>query len=319
MKVLVGPNTQRYQEPMPEWQRAYPQVTFAYCAQAADLSVAIADADALFGWLDANAFAAAKKLAWIQSPSTGVDRFVAIPGLVESKVVLTNARGAHAPALADHTFAFILAHTRRLREYIGAQQPARWAAELRLGQLELTGATLGILGFGTVGRAIAKRAQGFDMRVLAVDLDTRNKPPYVSWLKGPDALGELVAESDYLAVTVPYTARTVNMLGARELAQCKPGAYLVVVSRGGIVNEPALVAALSEGRLSGAGLDVFQSEPLPAASPLWHMPNVLITPHSAGGSQYDRKYILEIFGENLGRFVRGQFPLRNEVDKRAGF
>ncbi len=157
------------------------------------------------------------------------------------------------------------------------------------------------------------------MRVVAVDLLPLSKPVTVEALWGPERLHELLAVSDYVVVTVPYTALTDGMIGAAEIAQMKPGALLVGISRGRIIDEDALIAALKSGHLRGAALDVFAQEPLPPDSELWDMPNVLITPHAAGGTQFEADYILDIFRENLDRFLRGELPLRNQVDKRRGF
>jgi phosphoglycerate dehydrogenase-like enzyme len=128
-----------------------------------------------------------------------------------------------------------------------------------------------------------------------------------------------LAESDYVVVLVPYTAQTEKMIGAAQLAKMKPSALLVPMSRGGIVDQDALIAALKNGQIAGAALDVFRPEPLPADSELWTLPNVLIAPHIAGGTQHEGKYVLEIFTENLGRFLRNERPLRNHVNKQAGF
>jgi len=184
---------------------------------------------------------------------------------------------------------------------------------------ELTGSTMGIVGLGNVGRAIAHRAAAFEMRVVAVDVTPGPPPAGVERVAGLDGLGALLAESDYVVVTVPWTRETSGMIGAAEIARMKPGAMLVGISRGGIIDEGALVAALRAGRLAAAALDVTSTEPLPNDSPLWDVPNLLITPHVAGGTQFEASHILEIFAENLGRFIRGESPLRNQVDKARGF
>jgi len=157
------------------------------------------------------------------------------------------------------------------------------------------------------------------MRVVAVDVTPGPPPAGVERVAGLDGLGALLAESDYVVVTVPWTRETSGMIGAAEIARMKPGAMLVGISRGGIIDEGALVAALRAGRLAAAALDVTSTEPLPNDSPLWDVPNLLITPHVAGGTQFEASHILEIFAENLGRFIRGESPLRNQVDKARGF
>ena len=320
MKVLVGRNPMGLEKGIPEIEREYPEVEFVYCPERDELIDAIADADIYLGWITRDVYLAAKKLRWIQSPSSGINYYLAIPELVESDVLLTSARGTHGPCLAESTFAMIFAFTRGIREAVLQQQNGVWAAgSIRSKQMELTCSTLGILGFGATGRALAKRAHAFDMRILAVDMFPANKPDHVEELWGLDRLDDLMRVSDYLVVMVPYTPETEGMIGAEQLALMKPTAMVVVISRGGIVDEAALAQALREKRLAAAALDVFRPEPLPEESELWDTENVLITPHVAGGTQFEGHYILDIFHENLGRLQRGELPLRNQVDKQRGF
>jgi len=320
MKVLIGPNAFGLERCIDELSPQYPDIDFVFCKAPAELKDAIADADVYMGWMNRDIYMAAKKLKWVQSPSSGINYYLAIPEFVASDVLLTSARGTHGACLAEHTFAMIFAFTRHIREYVEHQKNHTWSArELRSKMLELTKSTMGIIGFGAVGRSIAKRAAAFDMNVVAVDMFPQNKPDDVASLEGLDGLDTLLSQSDYVVVTVPYTEQTDNMIGAAEIAKMKPSAMLVGISRGGIINEAALVAALREGRLAAAALDVFDQEPLPAESELWDIENLLITPHVAGGSQYECDYILDIFRENIGRFVRGELPLRNQIDKQRGF
>ncbi len=185
--------------------------------------------------------------------------------------------------------------------------------------LELTDLKMGIIGLGSIGKALAKRAYAFDMHVTAVDMFPNNKPDYVHELWGLDRQNELLAESDIVVVTIPWTAEVQGMIGAEQIALMKPSAMLVGISRGGIIDQKALAAALREKRIACAALDVFEPEPLPADSELWDIENLLIAPHIAGGTQYEGKYLLEIFGENLAKFVAGEFPLRNQINKQLGF
>lgn len=320
MKVLIGPNMFGLERCIKELAPIYPDVEFQVCQARDELQEAIADADVYMGWLNRDIYLAAKNLKWVQSPSSGVNYYLAIPEFVDDDVLLTSARGTHGACLAEHTFAMIFAFTRHIREYVEHQKTHTWSARpLRSKMLELTGTTMGIIGFGAVGRAIAKRADAFDMNVMAVDMFPQNPPDHVASLEGLDGLDDLLAQSDYVVVTVPYTKETDGMIGADEIAKMKPSAMLIGISRGGIIDEDALVAALRGGRLAAAALDVFGTEPLPAESALWDIENLLITPHVAGGTQYECDYILDIFNENLGRFVRGELPLRNQVDKQRGF
>jgi D-2-hydroxyacid dehydrogenase (NADP+) len=320
MKVLIGPNSYGLERCISDLTPTYPDIEFAFCSAQDELKEAIADADVYMGWLNRDIYLAAKKLRWIQSPSSGINYYLAIPELVAGDVLLTSARGTHGACLAEHTFAMIFAFTRHIREFVQHQATHTWALrELRPKMLELTGTTMGIIGFGAVGRAIAKRAAAFDMTIMAVDVFPENQPEYVASLTDLGGLDALLSASDYVVVTVPYTEETDNMIGAAEIAKMKSSAMLIGISRGGIINEAALVSALREGRLAAAALDVFAQEPLPADSELWDIENLLITPHVAGGSQYECDYILDIFTENLGRFVRNELPLRNQIDKQRGF
>lgn len=320
MKVLVGPNFFGLEKVLPELARTYPQLELVHCQDRAKLTSEIADADIYVGWLNRDVFLAAKALKWIQSPSSGINYYLAIPELVESEVLLTSARGTHGACLAEHAFAMILAFTRHIRDFVVHQQSHHWSIrELRREMLELTGSTIGIIGFGVSGRAVARRAQAFGMRILAVDLFPVERPDYVSRLSDLDGLDELLRESDYIVVTVPYTSQTRNMIGPDQLALMKPGAFLIGISRGGVIDEEAMADALRSGRLAGAALDVFAKEPLPEDSELWDLDNLLITPHVGGGTQFETEHILEIFTENLGRFLQDEFPLRNQVDKQRGF
>lgn len=320
MKALIGPNFMGLEKGLPDLQQKFPDVDFVYCAERDGIIDAIADADIYMGWLQAEIFNAAKKLKWIQSPSSGVNYYVAIPELVASDVLLTSARGTHAACLAESTFGMILAFTRGIRASILQQQQHEWAGGgIRSGMVELTNSTLGIVGFGSFGRALAKRAWAFDMRVLAVDLYPSGKPDTVDDLSGLDKLDELLHASDYVVVTVPWTPDTDGMIGAEQIAKMKPGAMLVGMSRGGIIDQDALAAALKEGHLSAAALDVCKPEPLPAESELWDLENLILTPHIAGGTQYEGQHVLNIFEENLGRFLNNELPLRNQVNKEAGF
>lgn len=319
MKVLIGP-TPALADALPELQQEFPQVQFESFLTVSDMGTAIADADAYVGLLSRDLFLAAKRLKWIQSPSTGVDFYFTIPELVTSDVRLTSARGTHTACVAESALAMILAFTRGIREAIFAQQRHEWRFfEIRQKVVELTGSTMGIIGFGAIGRAIAKRAHAFDVRIVAVDVAPGDKPDYVAELWAMDHLEELLRCADYVVVTVPRTPQTLDMIGPAQLAQMKSTAILVGISRGGIINERALAQALREQRIAAAALDVLDPEPPAEDSELWDLPNLLLTPHIAGGTQFEAQHLLAIFRENLHRFLRGEFPLHNEVDKLLGY
>ncbi len=256
----------------------------------------IADADAYVGGLNRDEFLAGKKLQWIQSPSTGVDAFVKIPELRDGNVILTNARGTHGAPLAEHALAMILTFTRGMKVYINAQAQKHWDPTVRAaGLTELTGSTMGIVGFGVVGQAVAERARAFGMRILAVDRYPGLQPAYVESLQPIEGLERLLREADYVVVTLPYTPENDNLIGAAQMAMLKPTAILVGVSRGGVIDEDALLEVLQEKRIAGAALDVVRKEPMPPDNPLWDLDNLLITPHAAGGSQFEAGRIRAIF------------------------
>ena len=184
--------------------------------------------------------------------------------------------------------------------------------------LEIAGWTIGIIGYGQIGQHVARRALGFEMDVLAVDSEPLADPPHGVEVWGLDRLPELMERSDAVVVAAPYSPSSHHMLGTDLLGRMRPTAYLLVVSRGGIVDEPALVDVLRKGKIAGAGLDVFEEEPLPPTSQLWDIPNLLITPHLAGASTQKDRRCVEILRENVLRFQRGE-ELVNLVDKRRGY
>ncbi len=320
MRVLIGVNPMGLEKAIPGLRRKHPDMEFGHCAAPRDLVALIADADVYMGWLSRDEFAAARRLKWIQSPSSGVDHYLTIPELVQGTVLLTSARGTHGACLAESALAMILAFTRGVRACVLAQQQRRWAvAEIRPGLVELTGSTLGIIGFGAVGQALAERARAFGMRIIAVDLFPGERPEHVAELRGVEALAETLRASDYVVVTVPRAPGNRGLIGAAQIALMKPTAMLIGISRGGIIDQAALAQALRDKRIAAAALDVFEPEPLPADSELWALDNLLIMPHIAGGTQVEGQHILDIFSENLERFIAGSLPLRNQVDKVRGF
>lgn len=288
-------------------------------ATPADALAHVADADVYYGRPSDELIAAAPGLKLIQAQSAGVDFLMKMPAVANSPVPLANTRGAHAPSIAEHTFALLLALTRGLPTCSGWQQTKYWGRNdgYRLPR-EIMGSTMGILGYGAIGRAIAQRAVGFGMRVIAVDLHPMMDAPYVDEVWPVDRLHDLLAEADVVAVAAPYTKQTHHMLDAAAFAAMKPSALLVAVSRGGIIDEPALVDALKAGQIAGAGLDVAEVEPLPIEHALWELPNVVLTPHLAGSSTQKERRCAEILRENILRLQRGE-ALINLVDKQAGF
>ena len=263
---------------------------------------------------------AAGKLCWVQSSSAGVERYLALPELRENEgIVLTNMKTVHGPTIADHAFAMLLVLTRDLAYYLDPAQRGTWnrrgsGAET----VALEGRTLLVVGLGGIGSEVARRGKGFGMRVLATRRSDTPPPPYVDRQARADQLLELLPEADVVAVCVPLTEETEGLIGKRELEAFKAGSYLINVGRGKVVDTDALVEALEDGRLAGAGLDVTDPEPLPPDHPLWGMPNVVITPHMSARSDLTRQRWRTIYFENLRRFGAGE-PLLNVVDKEAGY
>jgi len=319
MKVLIVPNFMNLEQGLADLQRDYPEIEFVHCADRDLVASAIADADIFMGWLSKEVFLAAKNLKWVQSPSSGINYYLAIPEFVASDVLLSGASGTHGACVAESAMAMILGVTRGMREGVLAQKEKKWAGQIRKDLVELSKSTMGIVGFGQIGRSLGKRAHAFDMRVLAVDMYPNDPPDWADGLWPLDRLDDLLRESDYVAVTVPHTDETHGMIGAEQIALMKPSAMLVGISRGGIIDQDALTVALKNGKLAQAVLDVFSPEPLPEDSELWEMDNVLIMPHVAGATQFEAQYILEIFRENLDRFLKGDFAFRNLADKQRGF
>lgn len=315
MKVVIAGRAN--EEDVAALRREHPGLDLVQAGRD-NLADAIADAEGVYCLgLTSEQFRAARKLRWVQSQGAGVEWIARCPEIVPTDVVVTNTRGAHAQTIAEHTFAMLLYHTRGLGSLMEAQRERRWGKPGRA-LVGLSGMTMGVIGLGRIGSAIAQRAHGFDMTVRAVDANKVPRPDYVQHVAGLDGLDALLAESDAVAVAIPITAETRGLLGERQIARMKESAYLLVMSRGGIVDERAVATALKEGRLAGAGMDVFENEPLEDESPLWDAPNLVLTPHCSGSSRQTSALAWSIFAQNVGRFVRGE-PLENAVDKQRGY
>jgi phosphoglycerate dehydrogenase-like enzyme len=316
MKMLVTSPFQRDPVRFAEIERQH-GIEIIVPDRGTPMAPLIGDVDAVYGMLTADDFPSAKQLRWVQSPSAGVEWMWRVPGLQDSDVIVTNMRGAHAVTIAEHTFAMLLTHTRALRGFEQLQREHKWGRE-GLELRSLKGRTMGIIGFGNIGRAIARRATGFEMRVLAVDAEPVPAGEGVEEVWSIDRLNDLCREADVLVISAPITPNSRGMVGQQQIRTMKSGSYILQMSRGGIVNEAALVDALEEGHLAGAALDVTETEPLPVGDPLWTSPNLIVTPHSSAGSELTTELVWSILSENVGRFVRGE-PLMNLVDKKRGW
>ena len=305
---------------LPQLQAAAPGVELLLAKDAAEAVRLAPEADAVLGVCTPELLAAGQRIRWIQSYSAGVERCVAIPALRERNVLLTNMQRVAGPVMAEHVLALMLGYARGLNFYIPEQQAARWTRELPPPQrmLALEGKTVLVVGLGGIGVEVAKRASALGMRVTAIRASGREGPPFVSYVGLPDELRKLAAEADFVVNTTPLTPATTGMFDAGFFAAVKPGSFFVNVGRGQSVVQPELIAALKSGRLGGAGLDVTDPEPLPADSPLWKMPNVIITPHVSAQSDVDDDARLAIVAENLRRYVAGERML-SVVDVAKGY
>ena len=275
------------------------------------------DIEVVCGEISRGLFARRKKLAWIQSWGAGVDGLL-YPELVESDVVLCSAKGTVGVHLADHGMALLLALTRGIHTALRKQgwDNIRWP--IRDASWELHGRTMGIVGLGGTGRELARRAKAFGMRVVAVDPEDVEVPPEVESCGGMDRFHALLEQSDVVAICAPLTADTEGLFDRTAFARMRHHALLINVTRGKIVDETALLYALEGKQIGGAGLDVVPQEPLPEDHPLWKMDNVVITPHTAGGSPNRDGRCVALFCENLRRYLDG-LPLMSVIDKHKGY
>ncbi|HET7264038.1 MAG TPA: D-2-hydroxyacid dehydrogenase [bacterium] len=278
-------------------------------AQAADVDIAT-------GWsLPPALLERGRRLKWVHAFNAGVDGFVGLPGIRDRRIVLTRTVGAHV-ALPDHVMALVLAFARRLHVDIRNQIEHKWDRPSGIGE-DVAGKVLGIMGLGQIGKPLATRAAAFGMRVIGTKR-TPEPVPHVDLVLPPDRIGDCLKEADYVVALLPLTPETRGRMGEREFRSMKPAAVFINVSRGPIVQEAALVRALREGWIAGAGLDVFEAEPLPADNPLYDFPQVIITPHVSGITPKFFERIATIFSRNLRRYVTGE-PLANVIDVERGY
>ncbi len=274
----------------------------------------IAGVEVLYGQIDEPALRRADALRWVQHQSTGVDANL-YPAFIDSDVILTSLGGAITSTVAEHAVAVLLALARNLHRQRDLMAARQWQA---VPPTELAGLTLGILGLGRIGQGVARRAAPFEMRILALDPLPVDCPPEVEACWPLERLPEFLGTVDAVVVCCPSTPQTRHLIGTEQLAQMRPGSYLVNISRGDLIDPDALLESLRGGHLAGAGLDVTEPEPLPADSPLWSEPNLLLTPHSAGYSQNVHTRKIRWFADNLRRYLAGE-PLLAVVDKRRGW
>ena len=261
----------------------------------------------------------AHNLRWFQQWGAGADWLLRHPEVADLDFVLTNASGVHPIQITEHIFAMLLAFARRLCRAVRAQERHEWLGYGdQMDVFELHGKTMALVGVGAIGARTAEVATAFGMRVLGERRNPAIGAPGVEAMFGSDQLLDVLPEADFVVITAPLTDETRRMIGEREMRAMKPSAYIVNIGRGGIIDEDALVRALQEGWIAGAGLDVFETEPLLQDSPLWDLENVIVTGHYAGATPHYDERAMAIFLDNLRRYRAGD-PLCNVVDKKLGY
>ncbi|MDA1280466.1 MAG: D-2-hydroxyacid dehydrogenase [Chloroflexi bacterium] len=318
MKVVVGTDHvgTRYAD---ELRDSFPEIEFIVAYDPADHVDVIRDADVFFGWPSGDAFAAAQNLKWIACPGMGIDKIVAYQNIKDSDVPVTNAPGTHVTSMGDHVIGAMVGLTHRFQEAFEDRQKKSWDTQKYASRItEITGATVGIFGLGAIGRAVADRAAAFDTTVFAIDPAPTNVPASVRECWDLDRLDDLCRLSNFLVIAAPVLDTTRNSIDARRIALMPEGSYVIVISRGEIVDEEALCDALESGHLAGAALDATAEEPLAKDSRLWTLPNVILTPHSSALTPELYEMRRQAFRSNLRRFAAGE-PLENVCNKMAGF
>jgi len=313
---------------VPSWfvaklKAEFPQTEVAHLNSYDRAEEHLKDAEILFTIsLRPEQFAMARELRWIHAASTAVHQFL-FPEIVRSEVVITNSREVHGPVVAEHVIALLFALARKIPQAAVLQRNRVWGQTAIWNDgprpREISGATLGLIGVGSIGRDVARKAAGLGMRVIALrEHVEKEKPEGVAEVFAISQLDDFLSQADYVVMAAPLTPATRGLMNARRFAAMKADSYLINVGRGSQVEEMALVDALRKQRIAGAALDVFEHEPLPPESPLWGLDNLLITPHTAGltGKLWQRHY--ELFSENLRRYLARQ-PLLFVVDKEKGY
>jgi phosphoglycerate dehydrogenase-like enzyme len=287
---------------------------------AATLQAAPRDAEVILHWsgprdMVRSAFLASPNLRWLHSRSAGLDSML-FPELVQSPIPVTNGTGVFSQSLGEFALAVILYFAKDIRRLLRNQEACRWE---QYDMEELPGQTVGIVAYGDIGRAVASRVHAMGMRVLALKRHAPSSPdPWIERFYGPHQLHAMLSECDYVVVAAPLTAETRHMIGDDAIAVMKPNAVVINVGRGPVIHQAALVRALAAGKIKGAGLDVFEHEPIPPDDPIFKLPNVLISPHTADHTKDWLNQAMRFFLEQYQRFSNGQ-PLQNIVEKHLGY
>ena len=295
--------------------------TVVFANSSEDFLLEGTDAEVFCGNCSETEFQHLPNVKWMQFATAGMDAFL-YPALRNSDVIVTNGAGLYGPEGAEHAFALLLSLTRGIHHCARNQtHPPADSPAIQCGRswgIEINGWTLGVIGVGGFGINMARIGKGFNMHVIAVDAYRTDKPDTVDELAPMDGLSDLMRRADVVMTACPLTEGTYHLINAENLALMKPTAYLINVTRGGVIDESALIEVLKAGKIAGAGLDVVEVEPLADDSPLRDMDHVAITPHWAGTSQQSPQRFVTFFCENLKRYINGK-PLKNIVDRQLGF
>ncbi len=318
--VIYLPQAANLRPDYKEWfQAAAGDAKITFAADRASLREAAGKADVVFGSCDA-VDAEATQLRWMQRYGVGVERCLANPGIAREGVLLTNTRGLSGPFIAEHAIGMMMMLSHRLNQYYDNQQAQRWdrSAEFTREIRPVAGAHMLVVGLGGIGTKVAEKAAALGMQVKAIRNSRREGPDFVQYVGLSHELPTLAAEADVVVNTLPLTDKTTGIYDKAFFQTMKNTAYFITVGRGKSVVTDHLVAALNNGDIAGAALDVTDPEPLPESHPLWHTPNVLITPHTSGRSGYGSADTVVFVRENLRRYTAGE-PLYNVVDRALGY
>ena len=317
--LMLPPQTATTRAWASRLKTALPEMRIVVAESAADAARAVGEADAAFGTMPDALLRDAQRLRWLQAPQAAPPAGYYTSALIAHPVVVTNFREIYNDHIGAHIMAFVLAFARGFQHYLPRQVRREWRREPNdSGVIHLPDATALIVGVGGIGSEAARLAASFGMHVMGVDARRREAPPGVLKLDGPDALDALLPLADFVILTVPHTPATEGFMNRARFQRMKHTAFFINIGRGMTTRLDDLVAALRAGEIAGAGLDVFEQEPLPADHPLWTMPGVLITPHTAGHGPFLDDRRLEVLLDNCRRFLAGE-PLRNVVDKGSWF
>ncbi len=317
--LLVGFNEDHFSnEQWDEIRRAAPQLEVRGSRDKDEITSLLGDIEVAAGSFPRDLLAKAPNLKWFQQWGAGADWLLKYSDAAEHPFTLTNVSGIHAVPISEHVLAFMLAFARGLPGAVRDQVKHRWRKADERSVIELAGKTVLLIGVGAIGERTAKLAAALGMRVWGVRRDPSKEVEYVERMVARGELRTLLPDADFVILTVPLTEETRHVMSADEFGLMKDSSYLINIGRGGTVNEADLIRALKEGQIAGAGLDVFEEEPLPEDSPLWEMENVIVTAHYSGDTPHYDERALKIFLENLRLYERGE-ALTHVVDKRRGY